>query len=161
MASNFYVDVGRGKLGEQIFVEDFLNLLNISFVDVSGCQKFQVRGTDFMVAIGTYEVKLSYKDDQFIVIEEFSNFNGNLAPIKPGWFYTTQSDMVVFISKESRTMIMVPMTLEFRLHYELIKENYALRANGVTECNGRKWQSSFRRIPLSAISGYYGIYKKG
>jgi len=154
-------DVGKGKVGETIFKEDFLDFLGIEYLDVTGCQKFQAIDTDFKSTIGLYEIKTNYNDNKQIVIEEFTNIDESLCPISKGWFYKTKSDLLVFISKKTRMMVLVPFTDEFKEHYESIKENYRLVRNKyISEMNGRKWRSAIRFIPLDDIKGYYSMYKK-
>jgi len=153
-------DVGKGREVELIFKEDFLNFLGIEYVDVTGCQKFQAIDTDFKSTIGLYEIKNTYKDNRQVVIEEFTNINPDLCPISKGWFYKTKSDLVVFVSYKTRVMVLVPFTVEFKAHYESIKENYRLCRNSVTTKGANRWQSAIRFIPLDDIKGYYSMYKK-
>lgn len=158
--TDFQADIKRGKIGEAIFKEDFLEFLEIEYEDITGCQKFQAIDTDFKARIGLYEVKLNYKDDRILFIEEYTNVNESLCPISKGWFYKTKADLVIFISKKTRVMVVVPFTDRFKEYYEFIKEDYNLCRNKVSIGNGRKWQSAFRRIPLDTLAGYYSMYKR-
>lgn len=158
--TSFEKDIQRGKVGEQIFTEDFLQFLNIEYEDVTNSQGFQVIDSDYLAKVGLYEIKASYKDNKIIVIEEYTNINKRLGPISHGWFYKSRADMFVFVSKATRVMILIPFTDEFKVHYELIKDNYDLIRNRITEHNGSYWQSAFRKVPLSAINGYFAYYKK-
>lgn len=159
--TNFVSDISRGKIGEEIFVNDFLKFMGISFKDVTGVQGFRVIDSDFIAASGLYEIKTNYKDDKQLIIEEFTNVSEQYAPRSFGWFYKSKADVLVFISKVTHAMIIVPFSREFKLHYETIKDNYELKLNKVSQFNGRKWQSAFRRIPLEAINGYFAYYKLG
>ena len=69
--TDFNTDIQRGKVGEQIFKHDFLDFLNISYIDVTGCQQYQVIDSDFMTKVGLYEIKTNYKDDDHLIIEHF------------------------------------------------------------------------------------------
>ncbi len=158
--TSFKKDIQRGKLGEEIFREDFLQFLNIEYEDVTGKQGFQLIDSDFIAKIGLYEIKANYKDNKIIIIEEYTNYNEQLAPISYGWFYKSKADMLVFISKATRAMILIPFTDGFKAHYETIKDSYKLEQNDISEHNGNRWQSAFRRIPLNAINGYFAYYKK-
>lgn len=158
--TSFKSDIQKGKIGETIFLEDYLKFLRINFVDVTGMQGYQVIDTDFMAKIGLYEIKANYKDDKQIIIEEYTNHNPQLGSISTGWFYKSKADVLVFVSKQTRAMIIVPFTQEFKAKYESIKNNYELIPNGVSVHNGRKWQSAYRRIPLQAISGYFAYFKR-
>ena len=158
--TSFQNDIGKGKVGEGIFIDDFLKFLRINYQDVTGVHGFQLIDSDFLVKIGRYEIKANYKDDKLLVIEEYTNVNEQLAPKSLGWFYKSKADMLVFISRDTRAMIMLPFTDEFKAHYESIKEQYELISNKLSEHNGRKWQSAFRKIPLSALNGYFAFYKK-
>lgn len=157
---DFKKDIAKGKIGEDIFIDDFLNFLNIKYKDVTGCQQFQAIDSDFLTSIGTYEIKLNYKDNRKIIIEEYTNINENLCKLSYGWFYKSKADLLVFISKQSRTMVLVPFNESFKKHYEEIKEESALIRNKITQHNGNKWQSAFRIIPLDLLSGYYSMFKK-
>ena len=134
---------------------------NISKIDISTLKsKAQVIDTDFKSRIGTYEVKLNYKDDKHLIIEDYTNINENLGRVSKGWFYKTQSDLVVFISKKTRVIVILPFTEAFKNHYESIKNNYKLIRNQISTKGSSKWQSAFRRIPLEALTGYYSMYKR-
>lgn len=159
-STSFMDDIMRGKVGEQIFTEDFLDFLHIKYEDVTGRQGFQIIDSDFLAKIGLYEIKTNYKDDKIIIIEEFTNYNESLAPISRGWFYKSKADMLVFISKTTRAMILIPFTEQFKEHYENIKNGYELILNKISVHNGNRWQSAFRKIPLSSINGYFAYYKK-
>jgi hypothetical protein len=156
----FYKDIERGKPGENIFKAEFLDFLRIDYVDVTGCQQFQVLDTDFKTRIGMYEIKANYKDDRQVIIEEYTNVNENLCPISYGWFYKSQADLLIFISKKTHTMVFIPFTKQMKNHYEQIKDTFKLWPNKVSVKGNRKWQSAYRRIPLVSIAGYYSMYKK-
>lgn len=157
---NFKDSINQGKEGEFIFKEDFLNFLQIEYIDVTGCQKFQVLDTDFKAKIGMYEIKANYKDDEQLFIEEYTNFNKEFGPISLGWWYKSKADLFVFLSKKTRNMILLPFTEEIKKHYEQIKTDFKLRPNKITYHNGNKWQSAYRIIPLSKLHGFYAKYKK-
>jgi len=159
--TDFKQDIKRGKLGELIFKDDFLEFLGIQYEDVTGRQQFQAIDQDFIGSIGTYEIKTNYKDDDRIIIEEFTNVDKTYGPESAGWFYKSKADVLVCISKKTRMMILIPFTPAFKEYYETIKDNYELYKNRVSiGSNGRKWQSAFRRMPLEAINGYYAKYQK-
>ena len=158
--TQFDKDVVRGKAGEKIFIEDFLEFLNITYVDVTSSQGFRIIDNDFVSKIGMYEVKLNYRDDKNIIIEEYTNYNESLGKKSYGWFYKSQTDMFVFISKATRTMILLPFTDKFKEYYESIKDNFPLKLNRISISGNNKWQSAFRVIPLSLINGYFAYYKK-
>lgn len=158
--TSFIADVQYGKLGESIFVKDFLEFLRIKYQDVTGVHGFQVIDSDFIVAIGRYEIKANYKDDKQIIIEEYTNVNDLLGSISMGWFYKSKADTLVFLSKETHAMILIPFTEQFKTHYESIKNGFQLVRNKISEHKGRKWQSAFRKIPLSALNGYFAFYKQ-
>jgi len=158
--TSFYKDIRAGAPGEQIFIDDFLKFLSVSYENVTQKQGFQVIDTDFVAMSRYYEIKTNYKDDNKIIVEEYTNINQSLSPISKGWFYKSKADCLVFISKATRAMILVPFNDKFKSHYESIKDNYGLINNKITIHNGSKWQSAFRKIPLDAISGYFSLYRK-
>lgn len=158
--TQFEKDVERGKIGEQIFIDDFLKFLNVKYEDVTGKQGYQIVDSDYLSKIGLYEIKATYRDGEFLIIEEYTNCNTKLGNISYGWFYKSKADMFVFVSKASRAMILLPFTDNFKNHYESIKENYPLIKNKVSVKGANKWQSAFRKIPLEAINGYFAYYKR-
>lgn len=160
MITNFAKDIKRGKIGEDIFENDFLKFLNINYENVSGKQGFQIIDTDYLAKIGSYEIKTNYKDNNIIVVEEYTNINKDLGKISLGWLYKSKADIFVFISKDTRIMILLPNTEDFKVYYEDIKSSYQLIRNKITLSGNNKWQSAFRKIPLKALNGYFSFYKK-
>ena len=158
--TKFKDDIKKGKVGERIFIEDFLDFLNIGFEDVSDKQAFQTEDTDFLSGIGSCEVKSNYRDNNELIIEEYTNINESLGRKSRGWYYKSTAKTLVFVSSKTRTMIILPFTDEFKEKYEEIKERYPLRRNRISERGKSKWQSAFRVIPLEALSGYYSIIQK-
>jgi len=158
--TSFEQDIKYGNLGEDIFKKNFLEFLNIKYENVTGCQQFQIIDTDFIAKIGLYEVKLNYKDNKQLIIEEYTNINESLAPISKGWFYKTKADLIVFVSKATKIMILLPFTNDFKFHYECISEDFELKRNKISVHNGREWQSAFRIIPFKNLEGYISVYKK-
>ena len=158
--TSFDADIKYGSMGEEIFRKNFLEFLDIKYMNVTGCQAFQVIDSDYLTKIGLYEVKLNYKDNKQLIIEDFTNINEELAPISKGWFYKSEADLIVFISGETKIMIFMPMTEQLKKYYEDIKENFELKRNKISYHNGNKWQSAYRRIPFDSLKGFISIYKK-
>jgi hypothetical protein len=160
ISTSFIADIRKGKVGETIFKEDFLDFLDIKYQDVTGCQQFQVIDSDFLSKIGLFEIKANYKDDKKIVIEEYTNINQSLGRISYGWWYKSKADLIIFVSKTTRTMIFVPFTQAVKDHYKSIKARYELIKNMPSQKDGRHWQSAFRKVPLDDLKGYFSYYKK-
>jgi hypothetical protein len=162
--TEFHKDIKFGRFGEKIFKEDFLEFLKINYVDVTGKQAFQIIDNDFLSSIGTYEIKLNYRDNKEIIIEEYTNVEEKYGPKSKGWFYKSKADMLVFISKNTRAMILIPFTIQFKNHYEEIKKvnDFKLHKNKISfdKTSGSKWQSAFRKIPLSSLNGFFSYYKR-
>jgi hypothetical protein len=156
--TDFLADIKRGGVGELIFKEDFLDFLNINYQDVTGSQKYQIIDSDYLTKIGLYEIKTNYKDNDILIFEDYTNCNINLGKISYGWVYKTKSDLIVFISKTTRTMIFLPFNDKFKLHYKTIRENTELLKNQITEYNGNRWQSAYRKVPFKLLDGYISIY---
>jgi hypothetical protein len=160
---NFDDWIKRGRIGEMIFKEDFLDFLRIKYKDVTGCQQFQVIDTDYLASIGgKIEVKSNYKDNKQLVIEEHSNCDPLYGRITPGWFEKTEANLIVFVSKDTRLMVFMPMTERLRVFYRSIKHKFREERNGVSfrSDSSSRWQSSFRRVPFSALRGFLSVYKK-
>ena len=111
-----------------------------------------------MTQIGTFEVKTNYKDDGYIIIEEFTNIDKTLGNISVGWFYKSKTDFYAFVSKTTRHILIIPNTDKFKSHYELIKDDFELIPNKISIRYNCKWQSAYRRIPLKYINGYYSYH---
>jgi len=158
--TDFINDINKGKIGELIFKEDFLEFLNINFINVTGCQQFQVIDSDYLTKIGIYEIKTNYKDDEFLIFEDFTNINEELGKKSCGWIYKSKADLIVFISKNTKTMIFLPMTDKFKKYYELIKNNFELIWNRISIKDNQRWQSAFRKVPFNKLNGYISEYKK-
>ena len=152
--------ISKGKVGETIFKEDFLDFLKINYEDVSNCQRFQVIDADFLTKVGLYEIKTNYRDNEVLIFEDYTNINETLSKISLGWIYKTRADLIIFISKKTRTMIFLPFTEDFKKHYSVIRKETKLINNKVSEHNGSKWQSAFRKVPFKLLDGFISVYKK-
>ena len=133
--------------------------MDIKYINVTGCQQYQIIDSDYLTKIGIYEIKNSYKDNKILCIEDYTNINESLAPISLGWFYKTKADLIVFVSQLTRAMVFLPLNDKFKEHYENIKENYKLNENWISQNSGRKWQSAYRKVPFDALKGYIAVYK--
>lgn len=159
--TDFQSDIKLGRVGELIFKEDFLEFLNINYIDVTDCQRFQIIDNDFITKIGFYEVKSNYKDNKILIFEDYTNINEQLGKISYGWFYKTKADLIVFVSKTTRTMILLPFNEEFKNYYiNVICENTQLEYNRITTKGSYSWQSAFRRVPFDMLTNYISVYKK-
>ena len=158
--TDFFQDINKGKIGEQIFVEDFLNFLKIEYKDVTGCQKYQVIDSDFITGVKTYEVKANYKDNEILIFEDYTNINKQLSKISLGWIYKTKADLIVFISVKTRTMILLPFNDLFKDNYKTIREQTKLIKNNISVKGNSKWQSAYRKVPFDLLKGYISIYKR-
>ena len=159
MITEFTEDIKKGEIGETIFKEDFLEFLGLRYINIA--HSFQVIDGDFLLGSNKkYEIKSNYKDDGQIIIEEYSNYNKGLGSVTPGWFYRSKADIIVFISKNTRTMIFLPFTEEFKQYYKNISSQYELHYNRISYHDGNLWQSAFKKIPLFVLKGFYSVYKK-
>ena len=148
--------IKKGKVGEAVFIKDFLEFLNVKYEDVSGCQAFQVQGTDFIFPLGRVDIKNSYKSYyNTIVIEEYTNH----AIKKPGWFDTSKAHLFVFVDAASRHMVFVPNTKILHDWYDLNKSRFGLKLNKPSYSKTGQWQSSFRVVDLCYIP--HSFYHKG
>ena len=159
---SFEMSIQKGKLGELIFKEDFLEFLGIKYQDVTGCQQFQIIDTDYIANIGgKYEIKSNYKDDKHLIIEDYTNYNTDFGRLSLGWIEKSTANLMIFISDKSRVMIFLPMTQRFKSHYWAIRDNFPLKMNKIsTRKDGSRWQSAYRKLPFSAFAGFISVYKK-
>jgi len=160
LITQFVADIKRGKQAETYFRENYLDFFSINYFDVTDSQAFQLIDTDFNSVIGTYEVKGNYKDNECLIFEEYTNINENLGPISYGWLVKSAADVIVFISKQSGMMIFLPLTNEFKSHYQSIRGDYELKRNKITIYGKKRWQSAFRIIPFDALAGFISVYKR-
>lgn len=158
--TDFLKDIIKGKIGEQIFVEDFLNFLKIEYKDVTGCQQYQVIDSDFITGIKTYEIKTNYKDNEILIFEDYTNKNKQLGKISLGWVYKTKANLIIFISKETRTMIMLPFNDLFKANYKTIREQTEEIYNKISVHRNQRWQSTYRKVHFELLKGYISIYKR-
>lgn len=164
--ADFDDSLKKGAVGEAIFRQDFLEFLHIKYEDVTGCQAFQIIDTDFLSVVGDkIEVKSNYKDDKILIIEEHSNCDPLYGRVTDGWFEKTKADLIVFVSKDSRVMVFMPMTERLKVFYRAHKHRFRLEKNRVSTKRNKngtisKWQSSFRRVPFGDLPGFLSVYKK-
>lgn len=157
---NFYEDIKTGTIGEEIFRQDFLDFLGIKYENVTGRQQYQVIDTDYLTSVGKYEIKNNYKDNEQLIIEDYTNINDKLGNISLGWIYKTNCDLIVFVSQKTRTMVFMPFNDRFKNHYSYIRDNTKLIHNRISFSGNNKWQSAFRIVPFEMLDGYISIYKK-
>jgi len=160
MKTNFNEDIIKGRIGECIFMNDFLNFLNIKSMDVSNESSYQRIDSDFDTTSGLYEIKMNYKDNGLLCFEEFTNVNKDLGEISKGWMYKSKAKFIVFVSKDSHTMLILNFNDDFKKFYETIKDNYKLNHNKITVHENKSWQGAYRWIPVKIIKQYLSIYKK-
>jgi len=154
--TEFSTDIKKGKVGEQIFKEDFLDFLKLKYEDVSGCQSFQIQGVDFCFPLGRVDIKNSYKShDNTIIIEEYSDQTLK----KKGWFDKSTAHLFIFVDPKTRHMVFVPNTKELHTWYNENKLRWDLCFNKVSYSKNGEWQSSFRVVGLDYIP--HSFYYKG
>lgn len=146
----------KGKIKEQIFKEDFLNYFEIGYIDVSSDKDYQKSGVDFLSqCLNGIDIK-SYNDNNYITLEETSKVESNVS----GWVYTSKAKFFVFVSIQTRTMIILKNDSYFQQWWIDNKEKYQLKTNETT-CSGSVWRSQYRNIPLKdLIVSWYKKNKK-
>ena len=155
--TEFSADITKGERGELIFKQDYLDVFNIKYKDVSKEKHCQKKGFDFYTNRGTYEVKNTWNGGRNIIIEESTDILCD--PVKKGWIYTTEARVIAFIHEATRKMLLLHRTDLFMFHYGLIKEDFKVKINDVsTNWRGDDWQSSFRVVPIKAIEKYTKYY---
>lgn len=160
MTTNFYMDIKKGKTGEKIFKEDYLEYNKIKYKDVSTIKCYQKLDVDFITESESYEIKSNYKDNEWLYLEEFTNINRLLGDINLGWLAKCKATTIVFISKQSRDMIFLKFNNEFKTRYKEIRKDYHLFRNDISYRYDMKWQSAYRYIPLYEFEGLYKKYNK-
>lgn len=156
--TNFFKDLDKGKLAEVLFKNNFLAFIGIPFADVSNIQKYQDAKIDTFSYGFTVDVK-TYKRKGFCIIEEYTNINESLGKISLGWFDKSKANIIAYVCPTSGEMIILRFDGKFKEWYACNKEEYILERNKISEKNGRRWQSAFRALPLSDLSGFVSYYK--
>lgn len=153
---DFSTSIKKGKIGEEIFKQDFLDFLGFDYEDVSGTQSFQIKGTDFVFPLGQVDVKNSYNTNKgTIILEEYTN----VAIKKLGWFDTSESVMFIFVDQHTRHMVFIPNTPKLHEWYNANRTVFQHRYNKVSFSASGQWQSSFRVVDLKYIP--HSFYNKG
>jgi len=160
--TSFTNDIKKGKIGELIFQEDFLEHLNINYRDVTGCQSFQVIDTDYLASIGgKIEVKTNYKDDKQIIIEDYTHIDLENHEVCYGWIFESKANLFAFVSKNTRTIVFLPNTDQFKSHYiKVVRKKTDLIMNRPTVKGNNVWRSAFRKVPFDYLRGFISVYKK-
>lgn len=158
----FKEDIKKGKIGELIFKEDFLDHLNINYKDVTNHQAFQIIDTDYLASIGgKIEVKTNYKDDKHLILEDYTHYDPEGHEYNQGWLYRSEANLFAFVSKNTRTIVFLPNTAQFKRHYlRDVKKHVPLILNRPSRKNNNVWRSAFRKVPFEFLRGYISIYKK-
>ncbi len=146
--------LSKGKIGEELFLkwlqQDYWEW---DWEDVRSDPEYRRKDIDFLVwgyERFTLEVKASYRSDGIIVIEEQSVV-GN----KPGWVYTSEADLFVFINIENGEMVWLQNDEDFKEWWKTNKNKYREMFNST---NNGQWKSSYRKIPLNDLpAGQYEI----
>ena len=156
-----YYNIAEGSKGEKIFEEDFFKFFGSTFENLGADMCARKYDIDYETPNGMFwEVKNNYKDNLILIIEEKTNCDEGYGPITLGWIYTSNANYFVFVSEQTRTMIFVENTQKFKDHYHNIKLGIPENRNQVSIKDGKQWQSSFRRIPLKLLTGFYSFYVK-
>lgn len=104
---------------------------------------------------------MNYKDNECLILEEYTNINEALGKKSFGWLYKSKADLLAFVSKKTRTIIFLPFTQKFKDNYYKIREQTEQKVNKISyDKKGNKWQSAFRVVPFELLKGYISVYKK-
>jgi hypothetical protein len=153
---DFDESLTKGERGEIIFKEDYLDVFNIKYEDVSKDPVYQKKGYDFKTNRGAYEVKNTWNGGQNIIIEEATDVL--CEPERKGWIYTTEARVIAFIHEATRKMLLLHRSDLFMFHYGLIKDDYPVQLNEPSTRGDAVWQSSFRIVPIKSIEQYTKYY---
>mgnify|MGYP001201167656 CR=1 FL=1 len=156
--TNFFNDLDKGKLVEALFNNNFLAFIGIPFADVTNNQKYREDKIDTVSHGFTVDVK-TYSKKGFVIIEEYTNANKEYGKISLGWFDKSKANIIAYVCPITGEMIILRFDGKFKDWYINNKEKYQLKANKVSEKEGMRWQSAFRELPLSDLSGFVSYYK--
>lgn len=159
MYTNFNRDLNKGKRYEEVFVE-VMTHNNFKLNDVRNNKSYQINDIDYITDNHNqkYDVK-PYYDDQFICIENWSNYNPIYGPKKPGWILTSKADFFAFTSVKTRKVILLKNDERLKIKYKAIAEKYKHKANKISFNGDSKWQSSFTRVPYAEFRGLYQLWE--
>lgn len=108
---SFNQDVGRGKVGEELFVA-YEEAQGALVIDVRDDQAFRAIDTDFILVDSSFgdriisvEVKTDYKSEKTdnVFIETYNTYTG-----KDGWWYYCKAEYLVFVQPVGRVAHVVP-----------------------------------------------------
>lgn len=153
----------KGETAAKIFEKEYLQYLGIPYRNTQNIHQFQVMDVDFKDVSGLlYEVKGSYKDNERVCIEAYTNINPDYGSISRGWLHKSQAGVFAFISSYTFTTILVRNTEGFRNYMEQAeKQNkYEMKLNNFSQREGRLWQSAYWTVPLIDIVPYVSIFKR-
>lgn len=143
----------KGKIKEKIFQEDFLDYLNIGFLDVSEDKNYQKSDIDIVAqALSSIDVK-TYNDNRYISLEEESVIEKNIL----GWIYKSESAYFAFVSTKTRTILLLRNDKNFKNWWKSFRMNYPLITQK-TERGTSSWHSSHRNVPIKDLN--ISWYKK-
>jgi len=141
-------DLKKGKVKEEIFKEDFLHFLDIGFIDVSNDKEYQKKDVDLVLqkVMGNIDVK-SYKDRNYISLEEMNCVESG----RKGWMYESEANFFVFVSTNTRAMLILKNDKELQNWWQINKTRFQLKTNE-TKSKDSIWHSQYRNIPLKELN---------
>ena len=144
--TKFQEDYETGDIGVAIFIGYFG--ISQVFKDVPIAQK---EDYDILMNGSTFELKTNYHDNGNIFFEEWTNREKGLK----GWIATSKADYIVFISKDTKLMLMYDLNALrawYKTNYQFIKGLCPLRKNKpTTGLYGDIWCSEYRVLTLDQI----------
>lgn len=152
-------DIKYGNVGEDVFI-NYLNKHNFIYQDVRKIKDYMEVDVDFIINNKWCDVKRSYKDDDIVIFEIYFNSNPKFGIHLPGWFYTSQSDVLIFLNSGGTTMIELENNFQLHNWYEKNQNKYHLERNKPTynKQKDKWWEGRYVRIPLEDIPS--NLYKK-
>lgn len=98
--SDFYEDLKRGKVGEDIFLAIHRNKV---LLDMRGDCYYQDNDIDFIVNGHTYEVKTDYRVNRTgQVAVEIKHVYNESNHVYRGWLYTTKAEFISYVDPVDR-----------------------------------------------------------
>lgn len=159
--TSFEKDVKTGNKGEKIFYNYMIKRYDPkSLIDTTSIPKFQKEDIDYVLYndeddYKTFEIKANYKDNDCIVVEEYTNYDEKLGPISYGWIVKTKAQYLVFVSINTGTMILIDCK-KFKDRYVEIGKKYELFLNQQSiYTSGKIRQGAYKVIPLDEFKGMY------
>ena len=105
MQAHFYEDLGRGKIGEQIF-QFLLKKMGYEVQDLSNDRMYQKQGVDFRITNETKDLLIDVKTD-YVMYRTGNIFLELEDGPRLGWAKKTKADLIFYIDHKNQIVYLL------------------------------------------------------